>query len=111
MSHYSMFLPTKVNVKLADGKTGHAQGIGIFLCCFPNWSIIYPVGKVYYFPCHPSNTISSGDIKFYVEFQKFTSEPLEQCDLVDPQFCSWRSPHSTQNKLNYIQIKIVKFNP
>ena len=28
-------------VKLANGKTGHAQGIGIILCCFPNFSIIY----------------------------------------------------------------------
>ena len=31
MSHFYMFVPTKDTVKLANGNTGHAQGIGIFL--------------------------------------------------------------------------------
>ena len=57
MSHFSMFVQTKATVKLANGNTGHSQGIGIILCRFPNCSIIYPVGPVYYFPVHPSNTI------------------------------------------------------
>ena len=55
-------------VKLANGNMGHAQKIGIILCCFPNCSIIYPVGPVYYCPGHPSNTISSGALKFYIGF-------------------------------------------
>ena len=50
MSHFSMFVPTNATVKLANGITGHAQGIGIILCLFPNCSIIYPVGPVYYCP-------------------------------------------------------------
>ena len=53
MSHFSMFLPTKATVKLANGNKVHAQVIGILLFIFPNCSIIYPVGPVYYFPCHP----------------------------------------------------------
>ena len=66
MSHFSMFFPTKATVKLANGNTGHAQGIGIILCCFNNCSIIYPFVTVYYFPGHPYNTIPSGELKFYV---------------------------------------------
>ena len=64
MSHFSMFVPTKATVKLANGNTVHAQGIGIILCRFPNFSIIYPVGPVYYCSGHPSNTISSGALMY-----------------------------------------------
>ena len=46
MSHFSMFVPTRANLKLANGNTGHAQVIGIILCPFPNFPIIYPVGLV-----------------------------------------------------------------
>ena len=56
--------------------------IGIVLFSFPNNTIIYPLGPVYYFPGHPSNTISLGALKFYVGFQKVASEPPENCDLV-----------------------------
>ena len=69
-SHFSMFIPTKATMKLANGNTGHAQWIGIILCCFTNCSIIYPVGPVYYFTGHPSKTISSGALKFYIGFLK-----------------------------------------
>ena len=44
MSHFSIFVPTKATVKLANGNTVHAQGIGIILCPFPECPIIYPVG-------------------------------------------------------------------
>ena len=37
---------------------------------------------VYHCPGNPSNTISSGDPKFYPGFQKVTSEHLEHCDLI-----------------------------
>ena len=97
-----MFVPTKATAKLANGNMGLAQGIGIILCHFPNCSIIYPVGPVYYCPGHPSNTISSGALKFYIGFKKVTSEPLEHCDFVDPQNCSWISPHHTGNNLQYL---------
>ena len=40
MSYFSMFVPTRATVKMANGNTGHAQGIGIFLCHFP---------KLYYY--------------------------------------------------------------
>ena len=64
MSHFSMFVPTKDSVKLANGNMGHAQVIGIVLCIFSNIFTIYPVWPVYYCPGQPSNTISSGDLKF-----------------------------------------------
>ena len=35
-SHFSMFIPTNATVKLANGKTGRAQVIGIILCHLPN---------------------------------------------------------------------------
>ena len=70
ISHFSMFVPTNATVKLANGKTGHAQGIWIILCHYPNCSIIYIVGPVYYCPGHPSNTISSGSLIFYVCFKR-----------------------------------------
>ena len=34
MSHFSLFVPTKAAVKLANGNMGHAQLIGIILCRF-----------------------------------------------------------------------------
>ena len=40
MSHFYMFVPTKATVKLANGNTGHAQGVGIILCRFTNCYII-----------------------------------------------------------------------
>ena len=98
-------------MKLTNGNTGHAQVIGVILCCFPNYYIIYPVGTVYYYPGHPSNTISSGYLNFYVGFQKVVSETLEHCDFVDPQGCYWRPPYQTQNNLDYFQIEIFKVNP
>ena len=73
LSHFSMFVPTKTTVKLSNGNTGHAQVIGVILYRFPKYSIIYPVVPVYYFPGHPSNTISSSALKVYVGFKKFTS--------------------------------------
>ena len=106
-----MFVPTKSTLKLGNGNMGHAQVIGVILCRFPNCSIIYPVGPVYYFPIHPYNTISSGSLKFYVGFPKVTSEPLENCNFVEPQGYSWISPYQTQNNLDYLQIKIVKVIP
>ena len=105
-----MFVTTKATVKLATGNTGHDQVIGIILFIFPNCSIISPVVPVYYCPDHPYNTISSDDLKFYVGFQKVTSEPIEYCDFVNPQVCSCRSPYQTQNNPDYIQIEIFKVN-
>ena len=86
-----MFLPTKENVKLANGNTEHTQGIGIILCCFTDCLIIYTVGPVYFFSGHSYNAISSDFLKLYVGFQKVPSEPIENCDFVDPQDQSWTS--------------------
>ena len=66
ISHFSMFVPTKDTAKLANVNTGHARGIGIILCLFPNCYILYQVVPAYYFPGQHFNTISSGDLKFYV---------------------------------------------
>ena len=66
MSHFYMFVSTKATVKLANGNTVHSQVIGVYLCHFPKCLIIYPVGPIYYCTGHPSNTISSGDLKFYI---------------------------------------------
>ena len=104
MSHFSIFVPTKATVKLANGNTLHAQGIEIILCHFPKCSIIYTVGPVYYFPGYPSNTISSGALNFYIGVKKVKSEPLEHCDFVDPQGRSCISTYQTRNNLDYLQI-------
>ena len=111
MSHFSMFFPTKANVKLANGNKGHAQVIEIILCCFPNLPIIYPLGPVYYWPCNTPKTISSGDLKFYVGFQKVTYEPVEHFYFVDPQGHSQRSPYQTKKNIVYIKTKIFRVNP
>ena len=105
-----MFVSTKTNVKLANENTGHSQLIGIILCCFPNCSIIYPVGPFYYCLDNPSNTILSDALIFYVGSKKVTSEPIEHCDFVDPEGCHWRSPYQTQNNLEFLKIDILKVN-
>ena len=68
ISHFSMFSPTKSTVVFSNENTGHAQGIGVILCRFPNFLIIYPNGPVSYCRVQPSNTRSSGALKFYVGF-------------------------------------------
>ena len=105
-----MFVPTKYTVKLANGNTRHAQGIGIITCRFPNCFIIYPVIPVYYCPGHPSNTIPSGDLKFYIGFQTVTSEPLVHCDFIDSNGHSWISSYQTHNNLKYLQLEIFNIN-
>ena len=69
------------------------------------------MGKVYYFPAHPYNTISLGALTVYVGSKKVTSELIEHCDFVDPQGFSWISPYHTQKNVDHLQIEIVKFNP
>ena len=71
---------------------------------------LYPVEPVYYCPGQSSNTISSGALKFYFGFKKFMSGPLESCDFVDPQRCSWISTYQTQKNIDNIKLNIVKFN-
>ena len=73
MSYFSVFILTKATVKLANGNTGHTQGVGIILCCFHNCLNIYLVGPFYYCTGHPSNTLSSGSLKFYIGFVNVTS--------------------------------------
>ena len=111
MSHFSVFVPAKATVKMANGNKEHVQRSGIVSCRVPKCSIIYPVLSVYYFPGRSSITISSGSLKFYVVFQNFTSESLEHCGFVDPHGHSWRSPYQTQINIDYIQIEIVKVTP
>ena len=65
----------------------------------------------YYCPCNPSNTISSGKLKFYFGFEEVKSETPEHCDFVEPKGCSWRPPYQTQKNLDLIQIETVKVNP
>ena len=88
ISQFYKFVPTKDAVKLANGQTGNAEEVGIFLCRFPNCSIIYPVIPVYYCLGHPYRTISLGALKCYVDFQKCISETLEHCDIVDTEVSS-----------------------
>ena len=106
-----MFLPTKATVKLSNGNTGHAQVIGMVWFLFSQCLIIYTVKPAYYCPGHPSNTILSGALKFYIGFRKVTSEPLEHCDFVDSQGFYWRSPYQTHNNLDHFQPIIVRNNP
>ena len=85
-------MPTKSNVKLANGKMVHSQEIGVVLCCFGKFPIIYLVGPVYYFPARPFNTILFCALKWYSGSQNITYEPLERCDFVYPQGNYWISP-------------------
>ena len=66
---------------------------------------------VYYCIGNPSNNISSVALKYYVGFQKVTSEPLEHSDFVDPQGNSWRSPYQTKKNWTILKSRFVKVNP
>ena len=85
--------------------------LGLFYVIFQNFPIIYPVVPVYYLPGHPSNTISQGDLKMFIGFQKVTSEPLEHCNFMHLQSCSWRRPYRAQKILDYLHIEVVRVNP
>ena len=82
MSHFSMFVSTKAGIKVANENTGNAQVIGIILCRFPKCIITFPVGPVYYFLGHTSNTILLGTLKFYIGFEKVTPGTLEHLALI-----------------------------
>ena len=43
--------------------------------------------------------------------EDLTSEPLEHCNCVEAQGCSWGSHCRNQNNLEYLHIEFVKFNP
>ena len=45
MSQLSMIVPTKSTVKLANGKTGHVQVIGISLFRFPSFPLNIQLDK------------------------------------------------------------------
>ena len=111
MSHFSFFFLTKATIKIDNGNTVHSQDIRKFLYSFPNCSIICTGGPVYYFPGHPSNTISSVSLKFYVGFQKVVSDPLEYCDFVGPQGCSLISPIRLKTINSLFKYKFAKINP
>ena len=108
MSHFSFFFLTKATIKIDNGNTVHSQDIRKFLYSFPNCSIICTGGPVYYFPGHPSNTISSVSLKFYVGFQKVVSDPLEYCDFVGPQGCSLISPIRLKTINSLFKYKLQK---
>ena len=55
-----MFVPNKATAKLANEKMVHAQGIEIILCCFPNYSIMYPVWKFIIFQVTPTTPYHQG---------------------------------------------------
>ena len=76
MSHFSMFYPTKATMKLANGNTGHAQGIGIIVCCFHNCSIIYLVGPVCYCPGHPPTPSNQFPSNFMFVFRRLHNNIL-----------------------------------
>ena len=104
MSNFSMFVPTKSDVKLANRKTGNNQGIDNIFCSFFICPIIYPMGTVCYCPVHSSNAISLSALKCFFGSQKFTSEPPEHFDFVDPEGLSWKSPYQPRKNLDYLQI-------
>ena len=87
---------------------GHAQVIGIVLCWFPNCSIIYLVWPVYYCPGHPSNTISSGDLKFYVGFQKLLLNLLNIVTLLTLKVILVDHPTRLKTILSIFKCKLSK---
>ena len=100
-----MFFPTKDTVKLANGNTGQTQGIGIILCHFPNYCIIYLVRQVYHCPCHSSSIISLDALKFYVGFLNGTSEPIEHCIFIIIKVVI--GDHPTRLKTVYTILKLI----
>ena len=83
ISNFPMFVLTKATVKLANENMVHVQGIGVILCRFPNCSIIHPSGTVYYCPGHPSNTISSGPLKFILVLKRLHLNLLKIVTLLN----------------------------
>ena len=108
---HTVLIPIKATVRINNGNIVHAQVIMIISCYFTNFSDIYLVGEVHYFPGSRFNTISSGALNFHVGFQKVTSEHLEYCDYVDTEVCSCILPYQTKIYIDYLYIDIFKGNP
>ena len=73
---FFILVPIHANVKFSKEYMVHAQVIGVVLCIFPTFPIMYYLGRVYYYPGHPSNNISLVDLKCYFGSQNIKSEPL-----------------------------------
>ena len=70
MSHIYMLVPTNANMKLANGNMVHAQVIGIILCHFSNYDIIYLAVPVYWCSYHPYNNIKLCALHIMLVFQR-----------------------------------------
>ena len=108
MSHFSMFLPTKATVKLYNRNTGNTQLIGVILYLFPKFSILYPVGPVYYCPGHPYNIISSGALHFYVGFKRFRLKLLNILTLLNLKVIIGYQPTRLKKIFTILKYKLSK---
>ena len=108
MSQFYMFVPTKATVKLANGKTGHTQGIGIILCCFPNCSIIYPVGPVHSFSDHPFNTSYQVPTNFMFAFKRLLLNLLNMVTLLIHKVFLGYHPTRIKKILTVLKYKLSK---
>ena len=105
-----MFVPTKQNVKLSYKSTGHAQGIGIILCHFPNCTIIYSMGPVYYCPVQPSNILSLGTLKYMLNFKRLQLNLVNVLTLFTFKVVLGDHPTRLKTIQTILKSKFVKVN-
>ena len=82
MSHFSMFVPTKISVKLANGNMVHAQGIVIIVCRFTKCSIIIHLDQfiiVHFTLTTPSHKVPSN---FMLDFKRLCLDLFNIVTLV-----------------------------
>ena len=111
MSYFSTFVLTKATVKLANGNTGYSQGIRIILCCFPNFSIKYPVGPVYYCPFTlptPSHKVPSN---LMLIFKRLHLNLLNIVTVLKLKVVLGDHPTKLKTIYTIFILKFVKANP
>ena len=110
MSHFSMFVPTKTTVKLANGNRVHAQGIVIIVCRFPKCSIIIHLDQfiiLHFTLPTPSHKVPSN---FMLDFKRLCLNLLSIVILLTLKVVLGDHPTRLKTILTIFKYKFVKVN-
>jgi hypothetical protein len=111
LSHFTSFLPKKLQVKQLNGCMAQALGYGLKLIQCPNTKTIIPLWPTYYMPTNPQCTFSPTALTHYLKY-KATTTHLDNLRIITSSGVTMTFPsittHSNQQLLDYHEFIVVK---
>ena len=112
MLYFYMFVPTKATLKLANGSTGHAQGIDIILRHFPKCSIIYiHLGQFIIFQVTLPTLYHQVPSSFILILKMIHLNLLKIVTLLTLKVVLGDQHTRLTTIFDYLHLEIVKINP